>query len=79
MLKPDERAKAIKIMAMGYQSQMQYNHQQITDMLMFGHKGFAAFSDGELLRAISTFAKQNNNYDAQQFIAGIALDKFVLE
>ena len=82
MLMPDERSEAIRVLARSYQSiYMQYNANPnpTIELLIHGHKGFANFTDIELLRALQTFAKKNNAYEAQQFITSFAMEKFTLE
>jgi len=82
MLMPNERSEAIKLLAKTYQNiHLQYNGNPnpAVELLTYGHKGFANFTDVELLRALQTFAKKSNSYEAQQFISSIAMDKFVLE
>lgn len=80
MLMPNERAQAIQVLTRNYQSQhMHYNNEEIQNLLMYGHKGFANFTDHELMRAIQNLAKRSNSHEIQSFVQQIAIDKFVLE
>lgn len=81
MLMPCERAQAINLLTVTYINggQIRYGGQELNNMLMYGHKGFASYTDHELLRAIQTLAKKTNSYEVQNFISTIAADKFVLE
>ena len=80
MLMPNERAQAIELLTNNYQSHyMHYINEEVKKLLIYGHKGFANFSDMELMRAIQNLAKKNSSHDIQNFIQNIAIDKFVLE
>lgn len=79
MLMPSERNQAIDIMVQHYQSTMHSSHQNVKDILRNGHKGFASYTDLELLRAIQALAKKTQAFEVQNFISTIAADKFVLE
>ena len=80
MLMPDERADAIRILTDQYQgSQMHHQQDAIKKMLMFGHRGFAQYSDLELMRAMQTLAKKNPQFEVQNFVSKIAADRFLME
>ena len=81
MLMANERSEAIRIITRSYcNAYLQYgNDSRITELLTNGHKGFANFSDAELLRALQTLARTTQVFEAQQFITTLAMDKFVLE
>ncbi len=78
---PCERTQAIQLLAQHYENsgQARYGGRPLQDILINGHKGFASYTDHELLRAIQTLAKKTNAYEIQNFISTIAADKFVLE
>lgn len=80
MLTPEERAQAIEFMATNVFNSM-YNTQQSTLKLMLvnGHKGYAAWTDLELMRGIQGIAKRTNDFHINKFIADIAAEKFILE
>lgn len=81
MLMPNERSQAIELLTRTYQNnQMGYNGSvDVKNMLMYGHKGFANYTDHELMRAIQTLAKKTNSHEIVSFVQSIAIDKFVLE
>lgn len=78
---PNERNQAIDILVNNYSQSVQYggSSNSITQMLRNGHKGFASYTDHELLRAIQTLGKKTNSFEVQNFISTIAADKFILE
>ncbi len=78
---PSERTQAINILTQSYASNANFygNSQAVLDLLKFGHKGFASYTDLELLRAIQSLGKKTNSFEVQNFISTIAADKFVLE
>lgn len=77
---PSERSKAIEMLTnAAAQGDIRYGGDHLRDMLMYGHKGFASYSDLELVRAIQTMAKRTSNFEIQNFISTIAADKFILE
>ena len=83
MLMPNERYQAIEILVRTYSSNSSYNTYngttEIQSILRNGHKGFAAYTDGELMRAIQALAKKSNSHEIVSFVQQIAMDKFVLE
>lgn len=81
MLMPHERSQAIQILTSTYvnSGNLSYGGQPYKDMLMYGHKGFAEYTDHELLRAMQSLAKKSNSHEIVSFIQNIAVDKFVLE
>ena len=81
MLMPEERARAVNLLAQHAQNSGMYHsaNQSVKDILVYGFKGFAQFSDKELMRAIQTVAKSNQSYDIQNFVSTIAADRFLLE
>jgi hypothetical protein len=87
MLLPNERVQAIKLLTEnafnGNLSGISYSYgsgsSEVKDLLMYGFKGFAQYTDKELLRALQTLAKRCNNFEVQNFISTISADKFMLE
>lgn len=80
MLMPNERAEAIVLLTNTYKSNMSYGGiNDVTSMLTYGHKGFANFTDAELMRALQSLAKKTNAHDVNSFVQRIAIEKFVLE
>lgn len=81
MLLPSERSQAIQILTNNAANGDFHYHgsQAVRDMLMYGFKGFAQFSDKELLRAIQTLGKKTGNFEVQNFISTISADRFMLE
>lgn len=80
MLTPEERAKAVEFMATNTFNHM-YNAQQSTIKLILinGHRGYAAWTDLELMRGLQAIAKQTSDFHINKFIADIAAEKFILE
>lgn len=82
MLMPSERAQAIKILTNATMQCAEYRYnvtEYVQNLLTHGHKGFSAYSDLELLRAIQTMAKKTQSHEVVSFISTIAADKFILE
>lgn len=78
MLTPQERNKAIELLIQVSQNSFQYNYQEAQSILRNGFAGYGTFTDGQLMRALSSLAK-NGNGTAQEFISTIAAEKFILE
>jgi hypothetical protein len=85
MLSPSERSTAIDIAVKwsllndldGY-AQV-YSSTSVKNMLLYGHRGFASYSDMELMRYLQAMSITNNDSQARNFIANIAAAKFILE
>lgn len=80
MLTPSERDQAISFLVK-YHRDTTYSgsHHIMELMLRNGHKGFASWTDHELLRGVQSIAKKSQSFEINNFISTIAAEKFILE
>lgn len=72
MLTPDDRIKAIDVLV-EYHINTMYNHSSSIDtkkLLMCGFKGFAAFTDQEIMRALHKI--RDRDYRAADILKDLA-------
>lgn len=83
MLSPQDRCKAIdllckkqtdNILGNGY-----VNRQLLHSVIRGGFKGYASFTDQQLLNGLQSFVKNSNDHECINFLSSLALEKFVLE
>lgn len=79
MLMPSERKQAIDILVQTTVNTNYNTGSTLHEVLRNGHKGFASYSDLELMRALTTLGKKTQAHEVQSFLAMIAVDKFILE
>lgn len=83
MLSPEERAKAVEILVDHYvnklQSEASNYSPDLKNYLTNGFKGFASYSDSELVRLLNKLGRKGDNWEAQDFVSSLLLDRIILD
>jgi len=82
MLMPHERNQAIEVITNYYAANLSqlhnHNGNPTKSLLLNGHKGFASYSDYELMRTMQSLVKVSNNHEIVSFVKDISAARFML-
>lgn len=78
-LSPIDRIKAVDLLSKKMANNVRNDYGMLERIITAGFAGYANFSDQQLLNGISSFAKNSNDWECQQFLTAVSAEKFLLE
>lgn len=79
MLDPLQRLKAVELLSKKMANNVRNDYNMLERIIQNGFAGYATFSDQQLLNGLNSFVKGSNDWECQQFLSQLAIEKFILE
>jgi len=80
MLSPQDRTKAIELLCRKQAVNIKNDYGMLLHhIIRDGFKGYASFSDQQILNGIQSFVTNSHDNECRDFLSRLALEKFVLE
>ena len=79
VLDPIQRLKAVELLSKKMANSIRNDYGMLERVIQNGFAGYATFSDQQLLNGLNSFVTGSNDYECQQFLSQLAIEKFILE